>query len=109
MPGPVSSLEILRGFSKPSTRPRAAVWVSAYLSAARSSRDIMAASGLSRMTGQVRYSRFLFPADQTALRTRLQSKDVVRTARRVALHEQRALRCLLEEGSYGCFYHNCFR
>src|SRR5215469_26526 len=99
MPGPVSILEILTSFSKPSTRQRAAVWVSGYLSAARSSRDIMAASGPSQTMALVPSSRFLFPAVQTTPWTRHSRNSWA--ARRGALHQLIELRCLPEEAAMG--------
>src|SRR5215472_5138057 len=74
MPDAASILKILRGCSKPSTRRKVGGWVSGCPSAARSSRDIRAGSGPSRMTGPEPRSLFLFPGNRTARRTRLRSR-----------------------------------
>src|SRR5260370_23306121 len=61
---------------KLSIQPRTMEWESACLSAARSSRDIMAACGRSRMTGQVPPSHFLFLGVQRASRARLRNEEL---------------------------------
>src|SRR5262249_1433786 len=84
MPGAVSILRILRGCSKPSTRPRAEVWVSGCRSAGRSLKNIRADSGPSRITGPGLRSLFLFLAVRTAARMRLSSAFVMGARRFIA-------------------------
>src|SRR3984957_18074423 len=75
MTGAVSLLKTSRSCSSPSTRQKTAVWVSGCRSAARSSKNIVAGSGPSRITGQALHSGFRFLAVQRGPRTRLSIED----------------------------------
>src|SRR5712691_1723077 len=72
----VSHLKPATNSLKRSIQRKMMEWESGCLSAARSSRDIMAVSGPSLMRGQVPPFRFLFLADQRASRARLRSEQL---------------------------------